>query len=319
MLVDLSLKELRDYKPPFTKQKDFSKFWENTLAVSASEPLNTQVTKVDYLIKGIEAFKVYYDGFGGARICGHFLLPKSGNAPYPVILFFHGYGGKKDDINYYLQWVLLGYAVMAIDIRGQSGESIDNKVYPAPSTWGYMTKGAFSKEDYYYRGVYIDCVRAVDFLASREEIDINRLCVTGGSQGGGLTLAAAALDSRPSLAIAEVPYLCHFRRAVEWAEEVKNVTYLEFAMLIKNYPEREEELFDNLSYFDNLNLCTWIKARTVITCAMKDIVCPPSTIFAVFNNMEVKKHMEIMPFYEHNYETTIGFGEKGLEYIKKYL
>ena len=319
MLVDLSLKELWDYKPSLTKQKDFSEFWKNTLAISANEPLNEEFNKIDYIVKEIEVYKVYYDGFGGARICGHYLLPKSGNSPFPVILFFHGYGGKKNDINYYLKWVLMGYAVMAIDIRGQNGESTDNKVYPAPSVWGYMTKGAFSKEDYYYRGVYMDCIRAIDFLAYRKEINIERLCVYGGSQGGGLTLAAAALDSRPKLVIARVPYLCHFRRAVEWAEEAKNITYLEFALLIKNHPEREEELFENLSYFDNLNLCTWIKAKTIIVCAMKDTVCPPSTIFAVFNNIKVEKYMEIMPFYEHTYETDLGFGEKNLEYIKKYL
>lgn len=318
MLVDMPLEELKKYKPLQTKKEDFLKFWEETKKISKTQPLNEEIKKIDYIIEDIEVNKVFYDGFGGARICGYYLLPKT-KGPHPVILWFHGYGGLKDEVSSYLKWVLLGYAVMAIDVRGQNGESVDNKVYPAPSCVGYMTKGIFSKEDYYYRGVYMDCVRGVDFLSSRKEIDITRLCLTGASQGGGLTLATAALDPRPKLAIAEIPYLCHYERAIEWAEEAKNVTYLEFIPLIKKHPGKVSEMFDTLSYFDNLNLCSWIKARTIISVALKDLICPPSTAFAVYNNIHSEKYIEIMPFYEHNWETTTSFDEKKLEYIKKYL
>ena len=165
----------------------------------------------------------------------------------------------------------------------------------------------------------MDCIRAIDFLSNREEIDINRLCVTGDSQGGGLSLAIAALDSRPKLTIAGIPYLCHFKRAVEWAEQAANITYLEIVDIIKKYPEMENEIFKTLSYFDNLNLCDLINNRTIITCAMKDIVCPPSTIFAVYNNIQSEKNIEIMPYYDHSWETIFRFEEKKLEYVKKYL
>lgn len=318
MLVDIPLEELRKYKPKQTKEDDFKKFWLDTKEISKSEPLNEEIEKIEYIVKEIDAYKVYYAGFGGARICGYYLLPKS-KGSHPAILWFHGYGGNKGKISYYLKWVLLGYAVLAIDIRGQNGESTDNKIYPAPSIWGYMTKGVFDKEKYYYRGVYIDCVRAIDFLTNREEIDKSRLCVTGSSQGGGLSLATAALDSRVKLTIAEIPYLCHYRRGVEWAEEAKNITYLEFINIIKIYPEKEDDMFRTLSYFDNLNLCSWIKSKTIITCATRDIVCPPSTVFAVYNHIKANKHMDIMKFYEHDCVTVIEFEEKKLEYVKMYL
>ncbi len=314
----MPLEELEKYKPLQTKRPDFSKFWEETKNISKAQPLNAEIIKLDYLIKEIEAYKVFYDGFGGARICGYYLLPKKAE-PHPAILWFHGYGDSKQKINFYLSWVLLGYAVMAIDIRGQNGESTDNKVYPVPSYIGYMTKGIFNKEDYYYRGVYMDCIRAVDFLSARKEIDITRLCVAGTSQGGGLSLATAALDLRPKLVISEIPYLCHYERAIEWAEEAKNITYLEFIPLIKKYPERMKDMFNTLSYFDNLNLCSWIKTRTVISVALKDLICPPSTVFAVYNTINSEKHIEVMHFHEHDSETLINFGEKRLEYIKKYL
>ena len=318
MLVDFSLDELKKYKPSQNKEKDFDEFWNLTKNISKRESLNEEIHKIDGIVNEINAFKVFYDGFGGARICGYYLLPKS-KGPFPVLLWFHGYGDNKQNIMYYLKWVLLGYAVFAIDVRGQLGESIDNKIYPAPSAVGFMTKGIFDKNDYYYRGVYMDCVRAIDFLEKQEIIDIKRLCITGCSQGGGLALAASALGQRAKLTISEIPYLCHFRRAVEWTEEFKNITYLEFINIIKRYPERKDEMFKTLSYFDNLNLCSWIKNRVIISCAMKDIVCPPSTIFAVHNTINSEKDIEIMEFYDHSWETHIRFEEKKLEYLKKYL
>lgn len=78
-------------------------------------------------------------------------------------------------------------------------------------------------------------------------------------------------------------------------------------------------MFNTLTYFDNLNLCSWIKARTVITCAMKDTCCPPSTIFAVYNHIKAEKYIEIMPYYEHGLEAVVNFEEKKLKYIKMYL
>jgi len=321
MLVDMPLEDLRKYKPDQTKENDFDKFWENTKNISRNEPLNEEINKIDYIIKQIDAYKVYYDGFGGARICGYYLLPKT-RGPYPVILNMHEYGKHKADIPFYLDWLIAGFAVFSIDIRDQMGESNDNKFYQSPSYAGYLTKGIVSKEDYYYRGVYMDCVRAIDFLSERNEIDINRLCVTGQGQGGGLALAASALDDRVKLVISRFPSFCNFRRYVEWAEQASSITFFELTEVIKRYPEKAEEFFKTLSYFDNLNLCSWIKARTVMSVAMKDMLNPPSTIFAVYNRIDGQKHIEIMPYYvrmlEYN-EADIDFGEKQLEYLVKYL
>ncbi len=317
MLVDLSLEELWKYKPDQKREGDFGLFWKETLK-QASQPLNAELIKLDYIISDIKVYKIYYDGFENSRICCFYLLPPK-KGPHPAIIWFHGYGGSKGDISFYLKWVLLGYAVLAVDIKGQSGESADLNTYPPPSVPGYMTKGIFDRGKYYYRGVYMDCVRAINFLAGRKEIDSTRICVTGASQGGGLSLAAAALSPRPKLVIADMPYLCHFRRAVIWAEESKNITYQELMTMIQKYPHREEELHRVLSYFDNLNLSSWIKAKTVVTCATRDTVCPPSTIFAVYNHIGSDKIMEVLPYYGHDRSAILAFDEKRLAYIKEFL
>ncbi len=271
--------------------------------------------KMDYIVKDINVYKVFYDGFGGAKICGYYLTPEKGDNPFPTILFFHGYNGNKGQINKYLKWVFLGFAVMSVDVRGQSGESVDNKVYPPPSVSGYMTKGIFSRDYYYYRGVYMDCVRAIDFLSTQEIIDINRLCVTGVSQGGGLSLATASLDNRPKLAIAEIPYLCHFERGVEIAETFESITYNEFKSIANIYPEREREMYGILSYFDNLNLCENIKAKVFILVGLRDTCCPPSTAFAVYNHIKSEKKIDIYSFCGHSYEIILMHSEKILAYI----
>jgi len=314
-LVDMPLEKLKEYRPELTKKDDFDDFWQETRRASDSEPLNYKMEKIDYIVKDINAYKVFYDGFGKAKICGYYLTPRKGNGPFPVILFFHGYNGNKGAISEYLKWVFLGFAVMAIDVRGQSGESIDNKVYPPPSVNGYMTKGIFSKSDYYYRGVYMDCLRAIDFLSTQELIDINRLCVAGASQGGGLSLAATSLDNRPKLVIAMIPYLCHFERAIEIAEAFENITYNEFKSIANFYPEREREMYNTLSYFDNLNLCKNIKAKVFISVGLRDTCCPPSTVFAVYNHIESEKKIDVYPFYGHEFGLASAYQEKMLAYI----
>lgn len=319
-LVDFPLEELKAYKPEKTKEKDFDGFWQNKIKHLRVEPIEYNMEKIDYIVPEIDAYKVIYKGYKDALICGYYLTPKNvSNSQLPVILMFHGYAGNKGPISLNVRWPLMGYAVFAVDIRGQGGESVDNRYYSGPSYVGYMTKGIFNKDDYYYLGVYLDSVRAIDFLADREELDMERLCVTGISQGGGLSLATAGLDSKPKLVISEIPYLCHFRRAVEWAEEAKNITYLEIANLIKGHPEREDEMFKTLSYFDNLNLCGNISAKTIISCGLKDIICPPSTIFAVYNHIGAEKNMEFLPYSGHDWDTINWFDEKKLEYIKKNL
>jgi cephalosporin-C deacetylase len=77
-----------------------------------------------------------------------------------------------------------------------------------------MTRGIQDPHDYYYRRVYTDAVRAVDAARSHPLVDASRVAVTGGSQGGGITLAVAALSDRPALAMPDIPFLCDYRRAI---------------------------------------------------------------------------------------------------------
>jgi cephalosporin-C deacetylase len=238
-IFDLPLEELKTYSPSLTRQSDFDTFWQQTLAKSRIQKLEPKLELVDYPIPEMTAYAVTYKGWLGASIAAWFLLPADGG-PFPVIVFYHGYSNSKAGIYKYLPWVLQGYAVMAVDVRGQAGNSVDSAHYSTGHTRGWMTKGVMDKSEYYYRGVYVDSIRALDFLETRPEVDIERLGITGFSQGGGLSLAVAALDDRPKLSMPGMPFLCHFERPLQIS---KAYPYWEFAEYIRHYPDRAGQVF----------------------------------------------------------------------------
>jgi cephalosporin-C deacetylase len=312
-LYDKPLEELLVYNPPLTREPDLDAFWSATLAESAQAPLNADVRLTDYPAVGARVYEVMYDGWRGARICGWYIVPDR-PGPYPALVQYHGYSGWKQDAHHYLMWALQGYAIFAVDVRGQSGNSSDPADYPGGHVTGWMTMGILDPASYFYRGVYMDCVRAIDFVASREEVDASRLGVMGMSQGGGLTLAAAALDSRPILAMPEMPYLCHYKRAVDMA--VRN-PYLEISEYIRRWPNRDAQVWRTLSYFDNLNLADRITCPVLMDVGLQDDICPPSTVYATYNRITARKEMRVYRYSNH--EVVEAHWEPKLRWAHHYL
>lgn len=295
-IIDLPLAQLRDYRPPRTAEPDFDAFWQETLRRGAELPLNPTVEPVAYPVDRLTISRAFYDGWGGARICGWYLVPKTAGM-HPALVFYHGYGGSKGAVADYLGWALQGYAVLAVDVRGQSGESTDPGVYPGGHVKGWMTKGITDYHHYYYRGAFVDCIRALDFLAAQADIDMQRVGVVGTSQGGGLSIAVAALDPRPTAAMAGVPYLCHYRQALTITDQQP---YGEISQYCRVYPDREELVYRTLSYFDGMNLASLARCPILVSVGLQDIICPPSTVFATYNQLgSAIKSLSIFPYNGH--------------------
>jgi cephalosporin-C deacetylase len=312
-LYDKPLEELVVYDPPLTKEDDFDTFWAKTLEENAKASFEAELQEVDYPVIGAQVYEAHYDGWDGARISAWYLTPDK-EGPFPTLVQYHGYSGSKMDLYRYLMWVLQDYAVLAVDMRGQSGNSTDPTPYTGGHVRGWMTLGIMDPREYYYRGVYMDCVRALDFVSGRPEVDADRIGIMGMSQGGGLTLAVAALDDRAVLAMPEMPYLCHFKRAVDVAVRMP---YLEIAEYLKRWPRREEQVWRTLSYFDNMNLASRITCPILMTVGLQDDICPPSTVFAVYNKIEAEKDPKVYPY--HNHEVVEAHWEDKVRHAHHYL
>src|SRR5690606_28389058 len=111
------------------------------------------------------------------------------------------------------------YAYFYMDTRGQgagwgSGGDTPDPVGSAPATPGFMTQGIDAPENYYFRRVYTDAARAVDAARTLPGVDAERVIFKGGSQGGGITIAVAGLVNDLTAVMPDVPFLCHFERAL---------------------------------------------------------------------------------------------------------
>ncbi|MBO3757819.1 MAG: acetylxylan esterase, partial [Candidatus Brockarchaeota archaeon] len=279
-LVDLTMEELIAYKPKLTRRDDFLKFWDENKKQAEEQTLNYVEKRIEYFSSKLEVFKVAYDGFlDKSPIIGYFIKKAETKNKNPVIVFFHGYGGNKGTVSDYLGWIMLGFSVFTVDLRGQAGESPDYARYTSGSIIGNMTKGILNKETYYYRYVYMDSFRAINYVLTRDDVDENKIGVAGVSQGGGLAIAMAALHKKVSLSLSSVPYLCNFERAINVASAGP---YLEILNYIKAHPEQEKTVMGVLSYFDNMNLAPEVKVPILISVGLVDTICPPSTIFATY-------------------------------------
>jgi cephalosporin-C deacetylase len=294
--MDMPLDALHRYKPSLYREEDFSTFWTSTVSEAMSQPLNAELVPYDVHAKGVTCYAVRFDGFGGGRIAGWYLRPDAAGK-VPGLMCYHGYGGRGQRPLDLLAIASQGIAVLSMDCRGQNGESQDTSIVPEGQVGGWMTKGIRDRKTYYYRYVYADALRALELLARRHEVDPDRLALTGGSQGGGITLAAAALTERPlALAMPDIPFLCDFRRAIEITGAGP---YPEIITLLKAFPEWRDRAMRTLSYFDCMNLAPDIRCRTIVSNGLWDDVCPPSTIFGMYHHLQCEKQMAVYPYHKH--------------------
>jgi cephalosporin-C deacetylase len=293
--IDMPLEQMRQYVPPLYREADFENYWKTTVAEAVKQPLNAELIPSSFPARGLQCYAVRFDGFGGGRIAGWYLRPDSGGK-FPGVCYYHGYSGRGPRPLDLIAIASQGFCVLSMDCRGQNGQSQDSAVYPEGSLMGWMTQGIRDPWKYYYRYVYADAVRALELLARREEVDPKRLAISGVSQGGGITLAVAALSDRPALALPDIPFLCDYRRAIAITPAGP---YPEIPNFLKAFPDLMETAVRTLSYCDNLNLAPWVKCRTVISNCLWDDICPPSTIFAVYNHLTCDKQIQVYPFHKH--------------------
>lgn len=307
--------ELFQYKPELTKREDFDSFWAQTLDEAARIPLDGECKLYDYPSPYVQVYDITYAGFGGTRIHGWYMVPAFlKREKYPCLVHYHGYGGDRGMPSDFLQWILMGVAVLSVDCRGQGGVTRDDSHYSSAQEYAAAAKGVMNKEEYYFRKVYVDCIKAIDFACSMPEVDGDRIIIEGGSQGGALSMAICALDSRPKLCMADVPSNSNLQLRVEGG-------YGSFSAVteyLKQYPDHREKALHTLSYFDTMNMADRIHCRVLASVGLVDNICPARHYFATYNRITAPKDIKIYPNSGHE-----GGGarhnEHKLHFLRQYL
>lgn len=299
---DFPLEQLQVYCPPRTEPADFDAFWQRTLAEARQYPLNARFEPVDTGLTLVETFDVTFNGYGGQPIKGWLILPQERTAPLPCVVEYIGYGGGRGHALDWLVWSNAGYAHFVMDTRGQgsawrTGDTPDIEADGSnPQFPGFMTRGILKPETYYYRRLFTDAVRAVEAARSHPAVDAARIAVTGGSQGGGISLAVGGLDSSLIAVMPDVPFLCHYRAATEL---VDSAPYNEIARYCQTHRDKVDTVFHTLAYFDGLNFAARASAPALFSVGLMDEICPPRTVYAAYNHYAGRKDIRIWPYNHH--------------------
>ncbi|WP_104179237.1 acetylxylan esterase [Arthrobacter sp. B0490] len=302
---DLPLARLREYRPERYEPADYDAFWDRTLSAQRAHAAAPLFREVDAGYSQLITEDVTFSGYDGQPIKGWLLRPRHLAGPLPTVVTFIGYGGGRGLPGEWTALPSAGFASFVMDLRGQgsghrTGDTADGAL-AGPHHGGFLTLGVGSPETYYYRRLFVDAVHAVEAAQAHPAVDASRVVVSGGSQGGGITLAAAALsrrvnDTPPVGAIVDVPFLAHIRHATE---VVDTAPYSEIVRYLGTRRNDVDGVFRTLSYFDGVNFASRSTMPALFSVGLLDDVCPPSCVFAAHNHYAGPKRMKVYPYNGH--------------------
>jgi cephalosporin-C deacetylase len=276
------------------------------LEQTAHEPLDAVTEPLTEPLP-YETFLVTYRSFGGIKVRARLAKPidRSPSArPLPAIITAPGYGGREQGIT--LSECQRGYIILQIFPRGQ-GESAE--------FWQHGDNDKLAShldkpQGHYYQGGYMDVVRGVNYLLARPDVNEYRIGAMGTSQGGGLVLAAGALEPRIRTIVAHVPFLCDLRACAN-----RRSSYV-YALLREAGPVTPGKL-QTLEFFDPVNLAHRLDVPVLLSAGGLDKTCPAASIEAVYHRLSGIKSLAYFPDLIHT--SSPDFYEMGWQWMERYL
>ncbi len=270
--------------PATTEPKDFDEFWQNALTQARNLPLDPKMTLLSERCTSTQ--NVYEVSFQnerwGSRMYGILITPKK-PGKYPAVLQVPGAGIRPySGLNYGDEIITLQIGIHGLSV------TLPQEVYNnlnAGALNGYPHHNQNNRDSHYYKRVYLGCARAVDFIYSLPEFDGQTLGVTGGSQGGALSIVTAALDSRVKFLAAYYPALCDYagylhKRAGGWPHYFRHAQ-----------PKPGE--VETLAYYDVVNFARRVNVPGWYSWGFNDNVCPPTSMYAAYNVIPGQKELEL--------------------------
>lgn len=271
-------------RPMTADPADFDAFWANAITEARKQPLDPKMTLLPERCTSTQ--NVYHISYQnerpGSRMYGILIMPKK-PGKYSAILQVPGAGIRP------YSGINLGDQIITLEI-GIHGVPVNmpQEVYAnlaAGPLNGYNAINKNNRDTHYYKRVYTGCVRAVDFLYSLPEFDGNTLGVTGGSQGGALSIVTASLDPRVKFLAALHPALCDYagylhKRAGGWPHYFRN------AQPVANEVE-------TLAYFDAVNFARRVKVPGWYSWGYNDLTCSPTSMYSAYNVIPGAKELHL--------------------------
>jgi cephalosporin-C deacetylase-like acetyl esterase len=266
--------------PTVDEPADFEAFWSAGKDALAKVPVDAKLVPMPEVSNGkvdcwhVSLQNVGADTTGQSRFFGVLCEPK-GHGPFPALLQVPGAGVRAYRGN--VEMAEKGIITFQVGIHGLP-VNLDPAVYEAlgaAGLSGYPTFNLDERDRYYYRRVYLGCLRANDFLVSRPRFDGRNLGVTGGSQGGALSIVTAGLDPRVKLLAAYYPALADVTgywkgRAGGWPH------------MFKDEKRRLGARIANVGYYDVVGFARRVKVPGLYSWGYNDEVCPPTSMYAAY-------------------------------------
>lgn len=315
-VLDKPLHELREYRGISPRPHDFDAYWARALAeLDATDPNPVLVPNGAISPRHADVFDLWFTGVGGARIYAKYLRPRHFEGRRPALLEFHGYSGSSGDWSDKLRFVGEGISVAAMDCRGQGGRSEDLTPVRGNTLQGHIIRGlAEGPEKLLFRSIFLDTVQLARVVRGFDCTDPAKVCCMGGSQGGALSIACAALDPGVARCVSVFPFLSDFRRV--WEMDLAKDAYHELQRYLRAFDpthQREEEFFHTLGYIDVHHLAPRIRAEVLMAITLMDNICPPSTQFAVYNSIaSAKRHVL---YHDFGHESLPGLPDEAFNFI----
>lgn len=304
MMFADELDKLSAYKGDSPCPPDIDAFWAAALTELDSVDPAVQLIPAKCIFETTVCFDLYFTGVRGARIHAKLAMPKEMRKPAPAVLLFHGYNGRAFDWNVLLSYAGQGLVTAALDCRGQAGESEDKGSVRGYTFRGHIIRGIDEDDPHalLFRHNFLDTVELARIIMGLDSVDRERVSVCGGSQGGALAVACAALEPRIYRAAVMYPFLSDYRAVCK--NRMTESAYVELSQYFRLFDPRhirEDEIFNKLGYIDIQNIAPRIKAQVIWATALMDTSCPPFSQFAAYNKIKSQKKMLVYPEYAHEW------------------
>ncbi len=314
-LIDMPLVELETYQGRNPRPADHEAYWERALKEMRAVDPAVELVPARFQTPFAECFHLYFTGVRGARVHAKLLRPRGTQRKHPALLEFHGYTGNSGDFASKLGWVAAGLVVASLDCRGQGGQSEDSGGVKGTTHHGHIIRGLLDGPDnLLFRHIFLDTAELARIVMSMPEVDAEHVSAHGGSQGGALTLACAALEPRVKRLAPVFPFLCDYQRV--WEMDLAEGAYAELRTFFRHHDpthERIAEWFEKLGYIDLQHLAPRIRGEVLMAVGLMDKICPPSTQFAAYNKIAAKKQRVIYPDFAH--EHLPGWADREWEFL----